>query len=142
DCRRIQDSNGDNRIDDQDICIPVSGFINALRPAVLARGLVLAAQLAIAPDQLAAVEPEPKPTDPPTFSRVFFAAGVNTDGMPTTVGTGMPAGASRLYLFFDYNNMVDGMICELRTTLDGIPNPTFSLAPATWSGGRQGLWYI
>src|SRR5204863_258650 len=29
-----------------------------------------------------------------------------------------------------------------RTTLDGIPNPTFSLAPATWSGGRQGLWYI
>jgi Trypsin-like peptidase domain len=142
DCRRIQDSNGDNRIDEQDTCIPVSGFINALRPAKLARGLVLAAQLALEPGQQPAVQPEPNPTDPPMFSRLFFAPGVNQAGMPTGVVTGMPAGTGRLYLFFDYTNMVDGMIYELRTTLDGIPNATFSLAPATWSGGTEGLWYI
>ncbi len=142
DCRRIQDSNGDNRIDDQDTCIPVSGFINALRPARLARGLVLAAQLGIQPDQQPAVQPEPTPTDPPMFRRLFFAPGVNQAGMPTSVVTGMPAGTSRLYLFFDYANMIDGMIYELRTTLDGVPSPTFSLAPATWSGGRHGLWFI
>ena len=62
--------------------------------------------------------------------------------MPTAVVTGMPAGTSRLYLFFDYNNMRDGIIYELRTTQDGVPNPTFSLAPATWNGGKSGMWYI
>jgi Trypsin-like peptidase domain/Carboxypeptidase regulatory-like domain len=142
DCRRIQDSNGDRRIDDQDACIPVSGFVNALRPARLARGLVLAAQLGITPELQPPAEAQPKPGDLPTFSRLFFTPGVNQAGMPTTVVTGMPAGTTRLYLFFDFDNMVDGMVYELRTALDGVPNPTFSLAPATWSGGRQGLWYI
>jgi hypothetical protein len=45
-------------------------------------------------------------------------------------------------LFFDYVGMRDGLIYELRVTRDGIPDPTFSLAPATWSGGERGLWYI
>ncbi len=142
DCRRIQDSNGDGRVDEQDTCIPVSGFINALRPARLARGLILAAQLGISPKMQQNAQPESGPAAPPSFSRLIFAPGVNQAGMPTNVVTGMPAGTQRLYLFFDYNNMVDGMIYELRTTLDGLLSPTFSLAPATWSGGRQGLWYI
>jgi hypothetical protein len=142
DCRRVQDANGDGRIDDQDTCIPVSGFINALRPARLARGLVLAARLGIQPEVRAPAQPESKPSGNPTFSRLFFAPGVTQAGMPTTVVTGLPTGVSRLYLFFDYDNMVDGMIYELRVMLDGVPNPTFSLSPATWSGGRQGMWYI
>jgi S1-C subfamily serine protease len=141
-CRHVQDTNGDGRVDEQDGCIPVSGFINALRPARLARGLVLAAQLGIRPVTQPPAQPEPAPSGAPTFSRLFFAPGVNQAGMPTSVVTGLPAGTTRLYLFFDYSNLADGMIYELRTTLDGIPNQTFSLAPATWSGGRQGLWYI
>ncbi len=142
DCRRVQDSNADGRVDDQDTCIPISSFVNAIRPSRLARGLVLAAQLGLTPSLPPKAQPEPKPSSPPTFSRLFFAQGVNQAGMPSSVVTGLPSGVQRLYLFFDFDNMVDGLIYELRTTLDGIPNPTFSLAPATWSGGRQGLWYI
>lgn len=40
DCRRIQDTNGDGRIDDTDTCIPIGGFINALRPVNLAREMI------------------------------------------------------------------------------------------------------
>lgn len=40
DCRRIQDTNGDGRIDDADTCIPIGGFINALRPVNLAREMI------------------------------------------------------------------------------------------------------
>ncbi len=43
DCRRIQDTNGDGRIDDSDTCIPIGGFINALRPVNLAREMIEAA---------------------------------------------------------------------------------------------------
>ncbi len=142
DCRQVQDTNGDGHVDNNDSCIPVSGFINALRPSRLARGLVLAANLGISAQIKAPTQSEPQSSDPPSFSRLFFSPGINAAGMPTGVVTGMPAGTTRLYLFFDYNNMRDGMIYELRTTLDGVPDPTFSLAPATWSGGSSGLWYI
>lgn len=141
-CRRVQDTNGDRRVDNQDNCIPISGFINALRPIRLARGLVLAGRLNVTAAVQSAPKSDEKVTAPPTFNRLFFAPGVSQAGMPTSVVTGLPAGTTRLYLFFDYNNMLDGMLYELRTTLDGIPNATFGLAPATWSGGQQGLWYI
>lgn len=44
DCRVIQDTNGDGMLNDQDTCIPIGGFINALRPINLARPLINAAQ--------------------------------------------------------------------------------------------------
>jgi hypothetical protein len=50
--------------------------------------------------------------------------------------TGLPAGTTRLPVF-DYANLVDGMIYELRTT--GGSRPDVQPRPATWSGGRQGL---
>jgi len=43
DCRVIQDTNGDGNIDDRDTCIPIGGFINALRPINLAKPLIDAA---------------------------------------------------------------------------------------------------
>jgi hypothetical protein len=38
--------------------------------------------------------------------------------------------------------MVDGMVYELRVTVDDVPNATYSLPPTTWSGGEHGTWYI
>jgi hypothetical protein len=61
---------------------------------------------------------------------------------PTTVVDSLPAGSNSLYLFFDYENLSHNNIFELRVTIDGLPNQTFSLAPVQWSGGRNGLWYI
>jgi serine protease Do len=44
DCRVIQDTNGDGKIDNKDTCIPIGGFINAMRPINLALPLIKAAQ--------------------------------------------------------------------------------------------------
>ena len=44
DCRVIQDTNGDGKLDKQDTCIPIGGFINALRPVNLALPLIKAAR--------------------------------------------------------------------------------------------------
>lgn len=44
DCRVITDTNGDGRIDQRDMCIPVGGFINALRPINLAISLIESAK--------------------------------------------------------------------------------------------------
>src|SRR5262249_47187255 len=101
DCRHVQDTNGDGHVDQSDSCMPVSGFINARRPARLARGLVLAATLGIVPKVRPVAQSEALSSDPPTFSRLLFSPGINAAGMPTGVVTGMPAGTSRLYLFFD-----------------------------------------
>jgi S1-C subfamily serine protease len=40
DCRVIADTNGDGNINEKDMCIPVGGFINALRPINLALPLI------------------------------------------------------------------------------------------------------
>ncbi len=143
DCRRVQDTNADGLVDSRDACIPVGGFINALRPLALARGLVRAAQLGIR-DGGHAFSGQASATTggEPQFGPIFFSPGVNEAGQPTTFVTGMPAGTNSLYLFFDYANMHPGVVYELRTTINGIPSPLFSQAPALWSGGTRGLWYI
>ncbi|HEY56959.1 MAG TPA: trypsin-like peptidase domain-containing protein [Anaerolineae bacterium] len=43
DCRQLADTNNDGVIDENDTCIPLGGFINALRPINLARPLIQAA---------------------------------------------------------------------------------------------------
>jgi len=144
DCRRVQDTNGDSLVDSRDNCIPVAGFINALRPAALARGLVRAAQWGIRDrgHQFSGQVVAPAGDSAPTFGRLFFSPAVNEAGLPTTRVTQLPAGANSLYLFFDFANMRPGTVYELRVTVNGIPNPRFSLSPALWSGPERGLWYI
>lgn len=44
DCRVIADTNGDGQIDERDMCVPVGGFINALRPINLALPLIQTAK--------------------------------------------------------------------------------------------------
>jgi S1-C subfamily serine protease len=44
DCRVIADTNGDGNINEHDMCIPVGGFINALRPINLALPLIQSAK--------------------------------------------------------------------------------------------------
>ena len=40
DCRVVADTNGDGRVDNYDYCVPVGGFINAMRPVNLAIPLI------------------------------------------------------------------------------------------------------
>lgn len=142
DCRQIYDTNSDQRIDNSDGCIPVGGPITSIRPIDLARGLVQAASLGIQLGPQRFTVDEPLPESAPTFSNLFFTTGITPSGMPVSVTSSAPDGTSTIYLFFDYHNMVNGMIYELRTTLNGRPAPTYSLPPVTWNGGTDGLWYI
>ncbi|RPJ01495.1 MAG: hypothetical protein EHM39_03225 [Chloroflexi bacterium] len=142
DCRVIQDTNGDGRADTNDHCVPVGGFISALRPSQLARGLVRAAALGIRQGEDLTPAIPSAPEGNATFSRLFFTTRFNEAGVPSNVVGGVPTGTTSLYLFFDYDNMVNGMVYELRVTVNDAPNPAYSLPPVTWSGGERGTWFI
>ncbi len=142
DCRQVYDTNGDNRIDATDRCIPISGPIRAIRPSRLGLGLIRAATLGIQPGPQLAVYESPPNSAPPVFDNLFLATSINEAGMPVSVANSAPSGINSLYLFFDYRNLTNGMTYELRTTINGRPDPTFGLPPVTWNGGPQGLWYI
>ena len=143
DCRVLQDSNLDGRADANDQCVPVGGFISALRPSRLARGLVRGAALGIRQgEHYSGRSALPLPEGDPTFSRPFFATRINEAGIPSNVVSSVPTGTNSLYLFFDYDNMVDGMVYELRVTRDDSPDRATSLPAVTWSGGQSGVWYI
>ncbi|NDJ75036.1 MAG: hypothetical protein GYB65_02150 [Chloroflexi bacterium] len=145
DCRVIQDTTGDGRADRNDGCVPIGGFITALRPSRLARGLVRAATLGISEGEsssFAAPITSTTQTEEPALSRMFFATSVSSNGVPASVVGSVPGGTSSLYLFFDYDNMRDGLIYELKVTVDDIPDRVHSLPPGTWSGGERGTWYI
>ncbi len=40
DCRPVADTNGDGRVNSEDTCMPIGGFINSLRPINLAKSLI------------------------------------------------------------------------------------------------------
>ncbi len=141
-CVPVQDTNSDGLVNAADICIPVGGFINSLRPSNFARPLLRAAALGLKVDLPALGSGSIVPAGQPAFNRLFFAPSVNEAGVPTSVIRSLPAGSTSLYLFFDYANMTPETVYELRVTTDGIPNRTFSLAPVRWSGGERGLWHI
>jgi hypothetical protein len=128
-------------VNNNDVCIPVGGFINSLRPSNFARPLFKAASLGLSVEVLTPSAVQKPAVGTPTFRRLFFSPSV-ADGMPTSVVQSVPAGTTSLYLFFDYENMTPETVYELRVTINGIPNPIFSLAPVRWSGGERGLWYI
>src|SRR5690606_29494264 len=124
DCRILQDTNLDGRANTSDACVPVGGFISALRPANVARGLVRAATLGIrqGPDTTSTVLAPPE--SEPSFSRLFFATRVNEAGVPANVVGSAPSGITSLYLLFDSPHKVNGMIYELRVTVDDVTAAT------------------
>ncbi|MBK8032331.1 MAG: trypsin-like peptidase domain-containing protein [Chloroflexi bacterium] len=141
-CITLQDSNQDGLVNTNDVCVPVGGVINALRPSSFARPLLRAASLELSLDTVTEFFDRSTVGGTPTFSGMFFAPSVNAAGMPTSVSSSLPAGTDSLYLFFSYQDMTPESVYEMRVTIQGVENPTFSLSPVRWSGGRNGLWYI
>ena len=140
-CVALEDVNGDGLVNSNDSCVPIGGFINALRPSNFLRPLLRSASLGLSVEKLSAPSVLVTTSEAPAFSRLFISPSIN-QGMPTTVARNLPIGTNRLFLFFDYQNMQPDTIYELRVAVDGIPNATYSLAPVRWSGGTNGLWYI
>jgi hypothetical protein len=141
-CVIFQDSNDDGLVNSDDMCVPVGGFINSLRPSNFARSLLRAASLGLTLETITDFGDFGRTSGTPRFSRLFFSPAVNEANMPTTVIRSLPTGSTSLFLFFDYDNMTPQTVYELRVSTNGIPNPIFSLSPVRWSGGRRGLWYV
>ncbi|MFN8451505.1 MAG: serine protease [Anaerolineae bacterium] len=141
-CVTLQDTNGDGAMNSSDICVPVGGFINSLRPSSFVRPLLRAASLDLRLATLTASGGQSTAAGTPKFSRLFFSPSVNEAQMPTSVVTSLPAGTDSVYLFFNYADMTPETVYELRVTSNGIPNPAFSLSPVRWSGGSDGVWYV
>lgn len=140
-CKYIEDSNLDGLVNTSDNCVPIGNPINTLRPSSFIRPLLRSANLELQVASITSGPSENQPIDRPTFSRLFFSPSV-VNNLPTTVVNSLPTGTTSLYIFFDYANMTPENVYELRVTIDGIPNQSFSLSPVRWSGGRNGTWYI
>ena len=142
-CAFIQDTNNDRLVNQEDICVPLGRSINSLRAARFAAPLFRAGALGLETDLSVESDTTANQADgEPEISRLFFSSSVNDAGMPTSIVTSLPTGATSLYLFFDYDNMTPETVYELRVTTNNIPNPTYSLPPVRWSGDESGMWYI
>lgn len=141
-CLSIQDTNRDGVVNANDLCIPLGVSINALRPSNLARSLLRGASLGLELSMASENGSFRRTEEAPEFKRIFFAPSINEADMPTSVIRSLPAGSNSLYLFFDYANMTPETVYELRVSINGIPDSTFSLAPVRWSGNENGMWYI
>ncbi len=139
-CVTLRDVNGDRLVDDADSCIPISSGSNALRPIQMARPLLRAASLGLQVESLQGTQVGERDVAP-SVSRLFFAASVR-EGQPSSVIESLPANATGLYLFFDYQGMRQETVYELRVLLQGLPNSALSLPPLRWSGQSDGSWYI
>jgi hypothetical protein len=143
DCRVTKDTNRDGRIDEDDTCIPVGGFINALRPINLAIPLIEAARLGLdAPVQEVGAGDKAQPTSQPRLSNLFFSPGVTDFDQPTSVIRGLPVGARSLYLFFDYENMSSANSAELEVWINGREAPGWGWQTGSWAGGESGTWWL
>ncbi len=142
DCRYLADTNGDGVIDQNDNCIPVGGFINAVRPINLAKPLVEAARLGITPSSQKPEPSAPSGAGKARFTNLVFAPAVDDRDQPTTIVTQLPSGATELYACWEYAGMADTLNWEARWYLDGEYQEDVSWPPALWKGGGSGRWWV
>ncbi len=138
DCRVVQDTNGDGRMDQNDTCIPIGGFINALRPINLALPLVRAAQTGTA-----YVSPYGSPggggiagTGSESLGFVSWSKYYDDQtGCGLETASNFPAGIDQLTAVFNFNGMTDGQDFALYWLIDGenIVNDFFP-----WEYGSSG----
>lgn len=144
DCRLIEDTNRDGRIDNNDTCVPVGGFINGLRPVNLASPLVEAAESGR--QYVSRIEPATPPasgfdTSNVAISNLVFGADVTPDEKPTKVVAALPRGAQKVCAFWDYEGMENGMSWEAVWYVDGVLSDEGSIIGDTWIGGPDGNWW-
>lgn len=141
DCRYIADTNGDGVVDENDTCIPMGGFINALRPVKLAKPLIEAARRGLGPQPTPTPKPQPEPEGDAQVGRLIFTPAVNDYDQPVTVVSSFPSGTPEFYLVFDYANFQDGVVWQPELYVDGELIPGL-WAPTGWDGGSSGTWWI
>ncbi|MFQ5616306.1 MAG: trypsin-like peptidase domain-containing protein [Anaerolineales bacterium] len=122
DCRVVQDTNGDGRLDENDNCIPIGGFINSLRPVNFAKPLIRAAQTGVAyesPYQQSSVGGDTPSSGEERFSLVAWSEEFDDESCPITPVQAFPSGVTQISAIFDFSGMTDGQSFGLYWLLDG-----------------------
>jgi S1-C subfamily serine protease len=144
DCRQIADTNGDGKIDQNDTCVPMGGFINSLRPVDLAKPLIEAARRGLAPQPTPQAKPSLKPkttSGKAEIPLIFFSPAVDQYDQAVTVVDSFPAGTETIYIFFDYENFQDGTPWSAEMIYsDGAVTDTWPVE--NWNGGASGTWWL
>jgi hypothetical protein len=140
DCRVVQDTNGDGRVDQNDSCIPIGGFINGLRPVNLALPLIQAAKSgqAYSSPYGGGLQGGTTGSGNERFGPVFW---VEVTGVgPCEVGDELgsyPSGTLGLAPGFEYSGMTNGELWAEVWTLDG--QKVFESA-YEWEEGPSGTY--
>jgi S1-C subfamily serine protease len=145
DCRPVADTNRDGRVDENDTCVPIGGFINGLRPVNLALPLIEAAQAGrqyAEGDQPLATPAGGFNLAESSFYGLQFANGVTADDRPTQLVQSLPPGATDLCAFWDYEGMSDGMSWSAYWFVNGELSESGSLVDQMWDGGSSGNWWV
>ncbi len=137
DCRVIQDTNGDGVLNENDTCIPIGGFINALRPINLARPLINAAQTGMAYTSPFGTTAGTTPGGGgETFGAVTWFqtdANCNMSGQVSA----FPSGISAMTAVFDYSGMTDGQAWGSTWSANG---ETLYQSNDPWDSGASGSY--
>ncbi|NUM47024.1 MAG: trypsin-like peptidase domain-containing protein, partial [Anaerolineales bacterium] len=142
DCRVIQDTNGDGRLTNEDTCIPIGGFINALRPVNLALPLIRAAQSGsayVSPyDSGTVSEPSTPSTGNEQLNFVAWTEEFGDDSCPTNPVTSFPSGVTQVSAIYEYSGMTDGQAFAMYWLIDGevVVESQFN-----WDGGAADACY-
>jgi S1-C subfamily serine protease len=144
DCRVIQDTNGDGRLDDADTCIPIGGFINGVRPVNLALPLIAEAENAVPISIDSTATPTTiGPVLDAEFGPITFSTGVTDADEPIDEVDFIPAGtAERVCAFWDYDGMADGLSFDALWYFNQEFIEDASFIDAEWSGGASGNWWV
>ncbi len=139
DCRVIQDTNGDGQINSQDTCIPIGGFINALRPINLALPLIKAAQNEMAyvsPYTQSSGQSPAQATGNEQIGPITWFT-VDSQGKLADQVTSYPSGASVLASSFNFSGFVNGEKWSETWTQDG---QEVYAGSYTWDQGTEGTY--
>lgn len=145
DCRQLVDTNRDGEVDSDDTCVPLGGFINALRPVALARPLIEAARQGeryVQGDLPQAQQAQDFDLTSTFLSNIVFSDGVNEADQPQALWYALPAGVNDVCAFWDYEGMLDGMTWSSYWFIDGVPSEGGSSFEDVWTGGVAGNWWV
>ena len=140
DCRLIQDTNGDNVIDQDDNCTPIGGFINGVRPVNLATDTISVGRQGVVIDPTTAPSTGIDVSNA-TLSTLTFSSGQIEDQPIDDVDL-LATGTDQVCAFWDYEGMVDGVLWDALWSIDGVQSDVGSIIGETWVGGDEGSWWV
>ncbi len=146
DCRFVEDTNGDGRLDSDDGCVPVGGFINGIRPVNVALALIDDARGATPITPGTPSVPTTTPNDTPTTPATGVIAAnprfslQTADGFPDPEVFAVPDGSAQVCLTWDYRGFAPGGAFEIQWKIDGVVDVS-SITSGTNQGAVDGAFF-